>query len=357
MSRGRMHGITRVVHLTPRSKTMETRGLVMKKFYTSMLLLSASVTVASLGCDPRKQVTTEGVSSSPVQVEEEADAAGGASALERARAAASPIKVTNFADSKRWHDGKAEVAKYRGTRMRYGKAREFELTLVQVKEPFDARLLVKSDAPGGKETIPVMKTQVVYTMPTENYPYQFASSTFSRRDNPFALVKSVTTSHEWCGITTKYLDLRGDKPTWRYHSYFEDESQGDLELTWPTRGVFEEQLFLAVRALPLEVGLREELQVFSGQINSHARTPTWRKGMLEVVDRREVEDATGASHEVWHIEVRFEDGSAPLIYDVGTDEERTLVHHAGTDGFELRLAKRVRWAYWSFGEPSPFGGE
>jgi|GEM_PF-5600803 len=336
-----------------RNKEAE-KGPAMKKLYTPILLLSASLTLATLGCDPRKQATPESVSSSPA-ASEDAGAGGIASALERTRAAVSPIEVTNFADSKRWHDGKAEVAKYKGTRMRYGKQREFELTLVQVKEPFDARLLVKSDTPGSEETIPVMKTQVVYTMPTENYPYQFASSTFSRRDNPFALVKSVTTSHEWCGITTKYLDLRGAKPVWRYHSYFEDESQGDLELTWPDRGVFEEQLFLAVRALPLKVGLREELQVFSGQINSHARTPSWRKGVLKVVDKREVEDAAGTSHEVWHIEVSFEDGSTPLIYDVGTDDARTLVHHSGTGGFELRLARRVRWAYWSFGEPSPFG--
>jgi len=333
----------------------------MKKLYTAKPILSAALVLAvAMGCDPRKQASGEDLSGTghDARATPAGDgAASGASALERTRQAAKPIEVTNFADSKRWHDGKAEVAKYKGTRMRYGKERSFELTMVQVKEPFDARLLTKSDAPGSEETIPVMKTQIVYTMPTENYPYQFASSTFSRRDQPFALVKSVTTSHEWCGITTKYLDLRGAKPMWRFHSYFEDENQGDLSLDWPERGVFEEQLFLAVRALPLEVGLTEALQVFSGQINSHARTPRWREGTLKVVDERVVEDAEGTPHEVWHIEVSFNDGSEPLVYDVSRDDARTLVYHSGPGGFSLRLAKSVRWAYWSFGQPNPFGAE
>ena len=310
----------------------------------------AAAVLVVMGCDGKgARVQQEDVARA-----NEASAVAG-SALDASQRAVQEMPVTGFADSARWHDGKAEVSRYVASRERYGKTREFEVNVVQVKEAFNPKLLIKSDSPGAK-ALPVMKTQITYTMPTDNYPYNFAMSVFSRRDNPFALVKAVATSHEWCGITTKHVDLRGEQPVWSYHSYFESESQGDQELEWPAGGVLEEQLLLAVRALDFKVGREVELRVFSRQLTSHATPAQWREATLRVVDERSVEDATGEAREVWHVEVAFKEGGAPLSYDIERDEARLLVHHSGPDGFSMRLKKSVRWAYWDSSQASPFTG-
>lgn len=282
----------------------------------------------------------------------EAAAPAGA-ALAQVHGAASAWPSSGFAADGLWDDGKAEVAKYAATRARYGKRRDFEMTVIHVKEEFDAVKLVKSDAPGRAETIPVIKSNVVFTMPTENYPYNMSSGTFVRRDNPSSLVKMTTTSHEWCGITTKNLDLTGEEPGLDYRSYFESEGEGTYDLSgWPAGGVTEEQLLFAVRDLPFAEGLEVPVSVLSRQLESHARPPTWRPGKLTVAGKERVEDAAGVEHEAWRVEARL--GADTLTYHVGVAAPHLLVRFEGTDGATMRLKDVARWAYWDFGEPSPF---
>ncbi|MEM1347523.1 MAG: hypothetical protein AAGI01_03140, partial [Myxococcota bacterium] len=138
-------------------------------------------------------------------------------------------KHTGFGRAKFWDDGKAEVVKYEATRMRYGKRRAFELTMIHVKEEFDPAELIKSDAPSSGD-LPVIKTNIIFEMPTGNYPYNMAANVFTTRENPFQVVKLTTASHEWCGTTTKKLDLRGGDVALRYDSYFESEGDGVFEL-------------------------------------------------------------------------------------------------------------------------------
>ncbi len=212
---------------------------------------------------------------------------------------------------------------------------------------------MKSDWPERAETIPVIKSNVVFTMPTENYPYNLSSGTFVRRSNPSSLVKMTTTSHEWCGITTKNLSLKGDTPGLDYRSYFESEGEGTYDLSnWPDGGVTEEQLLFAVRDLPFKAGLEVPISVLSRQLESHATSPRWRPGTLTVVEKIGVEDANGVEREVWKVEARL--GAQTLTYYVGTAAPHLLVRFDGTDGATMRLKEAKRWAYWDFGKPSPF---
>ncbi len=278
----------------------------------------------------------------------------GAAALEVVRQKVEALELGAFYQGDYWQDGKAEVVKYQATRDRYGKKREFTMDWVTVKEEFDPELLVKSDSPGNKDNLPIMKSHAVFTMPTDNYDYHFASSIFFRRDRPAQLVKAHLTSHEWCGITTKFLDLKGDVPRYTYHSYFESENDGVTELAWPEGGVMEEQLMGMVRAIPFdEAGWSAPVQVLSRQLTSHMRPLQWRDGVLKVRGAREVEDVRGTSHKVWHVvfESRGED---LLTYDVSQDKGHVVIAHSGPDGVTLRLREEVRWAYWDFSKPSPF---
>lgn len=280
------------------------------------------------------------------------DAVGGA-ALDEVNRAAAAWPSSGFASSRLWDDGKAEVAKYDATRSRYGALREFEMTVIHVKESFDAKKLVKSDWPDRVETIPVIKSNVVFEMPTQNYPYSMSSGTFVRSQNPSSLVKLTTTSHEWCGITTKSLDLKGEAPKLDYRSYFDAEGEGTFDLSgWPTGGMTREQLIFAVRDLAFEQGLELEIAVLSRQLESHARAPSWSEGKLVIVGQEQAEDARGVEHQVWRIEARL--GSQTLVYLVGVEAPHLLVRYEGGDGETMRLKDVTRWAYWDLGQPAPF---
>ncbi len=314
--------------------------------------LAATLT-AALACSTNRTADSPRAQTPAAEVESSADPGGSGAALARVDGAAAGWASSGFAASSHWDDGKAEVVRYAGTRSRYGQRRDFEMTVIHVKEEFDAAKLVKSDWPERAETLQVIKSNVVFSMPTENYPYNLSSGTFMRRDNPSSLVKLTTTSHEWCGITTKNLDLRGDTPALKYRSYFESEGEGEFDLSeWPEGGVAEEQLVFAVRDLKFEEGLKVPVTVLSRQLESHARTPTWRPGELVVVDTRTVKDAGGKDHEVWHVEARL--GGDTLSYDVGVAAPHLLVRFDGTEGASMVLEEATRWAYWDFSKPSPF---
>lgn len=287
---------------------------------------------------------------SPVMV----DSIPGSGALEAVRDHVSDIKLGTFYQSDYWQDGKAEVAQYEATRERYGKVRRFTMKWITVKEEFNPELLVKSDSSDSLGLIPVMKSHAVFTMPTDNYDYNFAASTFFRRDAPAALVKFTGTSHEWCGITSKHLDLKGDEPIFSYHSYFESEHDGVTKMSWPKGGVLESQLMGLVRAIPFDQeSWSAPVNVLDRQVTSHMRPLKWREGTLKVRGEREVEDARGTSHKVWHV-VFVSQGKDVLSYDVSKAKGHVVIAHQGPDGATMRLREQVRWAYWNFSNPSPF---
>jgi len=324
-----------------------------KNHTTSMTMALASAIVLAAGCAQGAEQDRP-VADAPEGARIESSATGGrgvsSSGFAAVKKATQGAERTRFGWAKLWEDGKAEVVKYDATRMRYGKRRYFELTMIHVKEEFNPKQLIKSDAPSSRD-LQVIKTNIVFEMPTDNYPYNMAANVFTTRENPFQVVKMTSTSHEWCGTTTKKLDLRGDDVAVRYDSYFESEGDGVFELEWPKNGVLEEQLFFAVRALPFAEGFSMPISVLSRQQTSHADRPRWRKGTLEVTGKETVTDAVGTQHETWRVvaDVRGQE----LVYHVGAASPHRLVRFTSPDGFTLTMREAVRWAYWGY-SPSPF---
>src|SRR5436309_14993759 len=74
-----------------------------------------------------------------------------------------------------WDDGLAEVAKYQARRTVYAKARVFESIYITVKEDFTPKYYAKADSPSG-QSIPVLKLNMVSTIPTDNYDYRYLTS-------------------------------------------------------------------------------------------------------------------------------------------------------------------------------------
>jgi len=241
----------------------------------------------------------------------------------------------------------AEVSRYEATRSRYGQIWRFPLTLINVKEELDAETMVKSDDPSSGPTIGVIKSHLFYDMPTENYPYHFAASTFVDRQQPFRLRKFSATSSEWCGITTRVLRPWTSPPTLEYRSYFGGEGEGVAPLEWPENGFTEEQLLVSLRALPFRAGLRAQVHVLARQTDSHAGPPSWREGNLEVSGPQPVETAEGQPVDTWRVDIELSEGER-LSYDFSVQPPHLLIRHEAPDGLTMRLRESRRWAYWQF---------
>ena len=89
-----------------------------------------------------------------------------------------------WANNKLWYDGNAEVNIYKAKMNIYGKARSFEYAYVFVKEDFTPKYRVKADRYDEKGAYMVMKCNQFARVPTENYPYHFLTSVFTRWENP-----------------------------------------------------------------------------------------------------------------------------------------------------------------------------
>lgn len=245
-----------------------------------------------------------------------------------------------------WDDGLAEVSLYDATRDQYGISREFVLTMITVKESFDRVHMVKSDSPQRDQTLSVIKNHLTFTMPTENYPYQLASSSFISRQAPLHLWKMSGTSSEWCGITTRTLRGWQAPPQLEYRSYFGSERDNVQSLDWPSDGVTEEQLLVSLRAISFTEGLRRPIQVLERQLDSHAGPATWRPGEIEVKGIETVSLADGSNPSAWRVDITLQGGDR-LTYAFGVEAPHLLLEHEAPGGVSLRLRDSRRWAYWA----------
>jgi hypothetical protein len=148
-----------------------------------------------------------------------------------------------------WRDGKAEIDGYRLVVSRYGQDRDGTAVMIFVTEPFSESKRVKEDRPPAnpRDTIDVMKLNLVRDFQTGIYDYNTMVSVFARASN-FEPLKVSFSSAEWCGHVYAELIFRGKQIRGMYASYFEDES-GPISLSRPKGGLTEDELFIALRGL------------------------------------------------------------------------------------------------------------
>ncbi|RRO25104.1 septum formation inhibitor Maf [Flavobacteriaceae bacterium 14752] len=147
-----------------------------------------------------------------------------------------------------WFDGKAEVASYDLTQMRYGEARQGSAVLIFVKEPFLPKAQVKANSASDK-TVDVMKLNYTKKFNTGIYPYSIMQSVFSPLTSQPHAVKVTASTQEWCGQTYMQLNNR-EKFDVKVHSYFEGEADQELKLD---KHLLENELWTKLRINPLEI--------------------------------------------------------------------------------------------------------
>lgn len=242
-----------------------------------------------------------------------------------------------------WDDGKAEVARYRATRVIYGAQRQHETILITVSEDFDTATYTKAEPPYGETALlPVIKFTIIATIQTPNYPYHFMTTSFIERDDPTTPVKLSTSSQEWCGVTSRVFERWTVASRERFQSYWQTEGAGSRAVALRAGDLFEEDLPVVLRALKFADGLHASFRLASNV--TVARTPPIT--ISPAVIRVAVED------ELWQVRINAADGRAiRLAFDPTRNDVLQSMEHS--DGRALELSEVSRKAYWLRDDANP----
>lgn len=239
----------------------------------------------------------------------------------------------SWADHKVWYDGNAEVNKYDASMVIYGQPRSFEYVYVFVKEDFTPKYRVKTSTYGSSDLYAVMKCNQFARVPTENYPYHFLTSVFTRWENPAQVHKITTATQEWCGNTFKEFLETPAGFDFLYHSYWDGQGDGKEEVE---RAWFEDQLAYTLRALRFKEGLSFQRQLYPTEKNSKARSPRAQQATFTVSE----EDGA------WKVEVATAQGRSYYWFE--KEYPNKLLRLKSWYGLQLDLNKSERYPYWSY---------
>ncbi|MBB6612574.1 hypothetical protein H7F15_16135 [Pontibacter sp. Tf4] len=248
----------------------------------------------------------------------------------------------DWAMDKLWDDGLAEVAIYDAERVVYGKKREFEFTLITVKEDFNREHNVKTDNYNRDDLFPVMKVNEFCRIPTDNYPYHYLTSVFVHRGKPWQLHKLTTSSQEWCGNTFKSVTDEGNNYSMYYNSYFDGQGEGNRQLTKAL--LFEDQLPYSLRALRFRDGLRFNADIAETQQTNKATAPAVYKATIQV-NSTSTGNGTDEEEKAWQVNVQLAPNKVNS-YWFSTEYPNKLIRQRTWDGRNLELKKISRYAYW-----------
>ena len=249
----------------------------------------------------------------------------------------------------RWEQGTAEVAKYRAQRIIYQKPRDFEYTLILVKETFNEAFDVKTDDYERDDLFDVMKVNKFARIPTDNYPYHYMTSLFFRRDQPATVHKLVNTSQEWCGTTAKYFLQQGRNYNFGYNSYW--DGQGIGETTVDGGILFEDQLSYSLRALDFAEGLSFTAPVAESQVSSKATVPKVYEATFMVSQVNDFKLDTEydlGNAPVWRVSVQM-DADKTNDYWFSSKHPNVMLRQSTWDGQELQLKEVYMDDYWVIG--------
>lgn len=245
-----------------------------------------------------------------------------------------------WAASTYWDQGQAEVATYDATRVIYGVPRPHTLTMITVKETFTPEFNTKADEPTKEGTFEVFKVNLVTRVETDSYPYQLMSSLFLQRHHPDVLHKMVTSTQEWCGTTYKSVTRSAALPTLTYHSYWDGEGDGTLQLE--RDAIYEDQLVTTLRALPFTKQTTFTARVYPSLLSTKVGVVEPLTASFRVVQDSVRMDST--SVRAWRVDMNTSTTSAQWWFD--TQIPHHLLRFEHSDGRRMTLRSIRRSAYW-----------
>lgn len=259
-----------------------------------------------------------------------------------------PAEITtnfnlNWSDSSYWDDGLAEVNRYAASRTIYGKERNFEYVLIAVSEDFNRAFNVKTDDYSRDDLYKVIKLNAFASIPTDNYPYHFLTSTFIDRNNSLSVKKLTQTSQEWCGNTAKEFFPMDTAMQLTYTSYWDGEGTGTKQVG--NGFLFEDQLHYTLRSLKFAEGLTFNTPILESQVSSKIGKLIKYNATI-TVSSAQLMDANLIDYDTWLVEVQL-DGNKTNTYHFDNEFPHTLIQQKTWDNRNLLLKTTERYAYWN----------
>jgi len=241
-----------------------------------------------------------------------------------------------------WRDGKAEFNTYTAKIVRYGAARDCEVTHIVVREPWDAAQNVKPDdwqRPGAGN---VLKLNQILYIPTGMYFYQQMHSSFWNipETGPARLVKWSLTSNDGCGNTWK-MGVRSEKG-WRYEwrTYWDGMAGGEETVAASEDAMFADELPLVVRALDFRQPVGEmSMPLLPGIIGS-------KKDRLDAKSARFTWETTKE-----RIVVKVASAQGNHRFALDKEFPHKLLEWEMPDGGSLKLRQSLKIDYWNRNRP------
>ena len=245
----------------------------------------------------------------------------------------------DWANNKLWYDGLAEVATYDAQKIVYKKQRNFEYIYITVAEDFNKKFRVKTDDYKRKDLYKVMKLNAFASIKTDNYPYHYLSSMFFYFDKPWQMDKMSSSSQEWCGNTYKEYFNNGNNYLMKYHSYFDEEGDGEKKIEVET--LFEDQLGYTLRSLKFKEGLNFESKMLESQItNKVGKLKIYNAKLIVAEGNNDI-----PAKATWKVTVNLEANKTNIYYFEKTYPNLLLKQNTW-DGLNLTLKNTSRYAYW-----------
>jgi len=254
------------------------------------------------------------------------------------------VKPVSFSDY--WYKGGAEITSYELQQARYGEVRTGKAVTVFVTEPFSASKQVKLDdyQAAGEDKVSVLKLNMMKNFVTGIYPYSMMLSTFTPMDGR-PMIKSATSSQEWCGHTFLQINRQDSAYRWTGFSYF--ESEGDATGTFSA--LSEDQLWSTLRINPDQLPVGEIAflpSTFYLRLKHRPIAPVTARGTLKNEETSEYSTALHRTYTLTYpdrsLKIYFE---SDLPYHILGWEE---TYHDG-QGELTTKAKRIqtiRSKYW-----------
>lgn len=148
-----------------------------------------------------------------------------------------------------WYQGKAEITRYELQQNRYQDVHPGEAIIVFVTEDFLTDKQVKNDTYQNKNSINVLKTNLIKRFATGIYDYSIMTSVFTPVDvqkYPQTL-KETNSTQDWCGQAFMQLNWKNNQYETEIRSYFEAEADRNFKVP---AAILEDELFNRIRMNP-----------------------------------------------------------------------------------------------------------
>ena len=239
-----------------------------------------------------------------------------------------------------WDQGKAEVLIFDSNKVQYDQTRKADVTFIVVKEDHLPGEAVKANDWKQKGLISRFKFNQVITVPTGVYTYRQMLSTFLDRSSMLH-AKTVFTSQEWCGQTSKTFlpDEKGLRLD--FNSYWEGEGIGHMILPATDDILLYNSLPLVLRVMRLEQKGTTSISMLPDIVSNKVGKPRVVQAKLQF---------HGEKDELFLVEISWrqdeEQRRDRLWFD--TKFPFPLRRWLQYDGSELRRKKKIMEDYWNF---------